>query len=136
MFEHLTPHHFPTPPPTSAPGAYGPRRRSVDRAPSATTFVATLIMLVLATVSALALIAASPAGIAVPMAMLLIGGLIGGTVAMRGRAAAERRALAGIPRPSSHDMDGETRARSVQRARADRAMLLRAGRGESWRRRR
>jgi hypothetical protein len=34
----------------------------------------------------------SPVGIAVPMAMLLIGGLIGGIVAMRSRASSDRPA--------------------------------------------
>jgi hypothetical protein len=67
-------------------GAYGRRRPSVDGKPSATTFVGALIMLVLVTVSALALIAVSPTGIAAPMAMLLIGGLVGGIVAIRSRA--------------------------------------------------
>jgi len=86
MFEPLSSNRFPTPPPASARSAYDHRRPNVDGNPSATTFVATLIMLVLATISALALIAVSPVGIAVPMAMLMIGGLIGGIVAMRSRA--------------------------------------------------
>ena len=86
MFEPLGSNRLPTPPPASARSAYGRRRPNVDGNPSATTLVGALIMLVLATVSALALIAASPVGIAVPMAMLLIGGLIGGIVAMRSRA--------------------------------------------------
>jgi len=86
MFEPLSSNRFPTPPPASARSAYDHRRPNVDGNPSATTFVATLIMLVLAIISALALIAASPVGIAVPMAMLLIGGLSGGIVAMRSRA--------------------------------------------------
>ena len=92
MFDHLSSHRFSTPPPASARSAYGHRRPNVDGHPSATTFVATLIMLVLATVSVLALIAVSPVGIAVPMAMLLIGGLIGGIVAMRSCASSDRPA--------------------------------------------
>jgi hypothetical protein len=92
MFEPLSSNRFPTPPPPSDRSAYGHRRPNVDGNPSATTLVGALILLVLATVSALALIAASPVGIAVPMAMLLIGGLIGGIVAMRSRATSDRPA--------------------------------------------
>ena len=110
MFEPLGSNRFPTPAPASARSAHGHCRPSVDGNPSATTFDATFIMLALATVSALTLIAVSPVGIAVPMAMLLIGGLIGGIVVMRSRAkslaredsAGRRSSLTSGPRRSGH----------------------------------
>ena len=132
MSEYRIPYHTAVPPPSRAGRIDDPLRPRVRLVDSATAFVGILIILALATVSALTVIAAAPAGIAVPTAMLLIGGLIAGSLAMRRRADIER-AYARAPWATSVEDDNAKRERPVRSARQDRAMLLRAGRGESWR---
>jgi hypothetical protein len=132
MSAYRIPHHTAVPPPRNAGRTDDPLRPRVRLVDSATAFVGILLILALATVSALTVIAAAPAGIAIPTAMLLIGGLIAGSLAMRRRADIER-AYARAPRTTPVDDGNPTRERRGRSARQDRAMLLRAGRGESWR---
>ena len=83
MLEHLVPRPTAMPPPGGATGAYHDRLRRVDRAPRATTVVATIILAALGILTALTLIATMPAAIAAPTAVLFIGSLIAGSLVLR-----------------------------------------------------
>jgi hypothetical protein len=95
------------------------------------TFTSTLAVLALATVTSLV---AAPASIAVSVGMLLIGSLI-----IAANPAARSRM---VPARGTHEIAARVRAieesreegvRRTRRARDDRVMLLRAGRGYAWR---
>ena len=92
MLEHLVPRPTAMPPPGGATGAYHDRLRRVDRAPRATTVVATIILAALGILTALTLIATMPAAIAAPTAVLFIGSLIAGSLVLRERTGRLRRA--------------------------------------------
>ena len=90
MFTHLDSHLTALPPPSTGT-ARGPGwRRRYPVAP-VTAVVGTLVAIALALVSALTLLAITPAGIAVPATLLLIGGLIAGSLAIRTCLAHTRR---------------------------------------------
>jgi len=93
MFDHLSPHQTALPPPTSARAARDRNRPRSERAPLATTVVATVVLAALVIVFALGVIATMPASVVGPTAFLLIGGLIAGSLALRTRAALTRRAV-------------------------------------------
>jgi hypothetical protein len=111
MSEHLMPHQTALPPPTSAGTARDRRRPHAQRVPPAASVVGWVSLAALVIVSALALIATMPAEIVAPTAILLVGGLVGGSLAVRARVSLTRSPL------RSH------RARAPRR---DSAMLGRA----------
>jgi hypothetical protein len=92
MLNHFIPHPTAMPPPRNAAAADERYRPRNERVPLAATVVATIIVAALAIVLALTLIATMPAGIAAPVAILFIGGLVAGSLAMRTRAGLVRRA--------------------------------------------
>ncbi|MEO8560807.1 MAG: hypothetical protein ABI601_01950 [bacterium] len=96
-----------------------------------TALLGTLVLIALAIVSALTLLATTPAGIAVPTTLLLIGGLVAGSLAIRTRVAPTRLVHVHVPRSRRADEDADARAPRARTAREDRTMLLQAGWGES-----
>lgn len=101
MYEHFHPDHAAPPLAWSARTERGPRWPRVHRVGPVTAFVGTLLIVVLAIVSALTLLATTPVSIAVPVAMLWIGGLAAGGVAVRNHVASSRRARVSVPREAA-----------------------------------
>lgn len=101
MFEHLDVHQTALPPPMTTGAAHDRHRLHVQRGPFATTVLGTVILTTLVIVSALAVIATMPAAIVAPVAILLVGGLIAGSLAIRARTALARRAHPGTARLQS-----------------------------------
>jgi hypothetical protein len=131
MPKHLDSHQTALPPPLNAGTDHESWRPRLDRVAPAAAVVGTLLVIALAIVSALTLLATTPAGIAIPTTLLLIGGLIAGSLAIRTRVAPTRRANPNVPRSRRVDRHAEAREPRARTAREDRAMPLPAGWGES-----
>jgi len=91
MSTHLDSHLTALPPPPSAGADHAPGRARRHLATPVAALAGTVAVIALAILSALTLLAVTPAGIAVPTTLLLIGGLIAGSLAIRPRLALARR---------------------------------------------
>ena len=98
MSDFLDRDHTGLPPPRSTHVERDAVCRSRHYLAPAAIFVGTLVVIVLAIVSALTLLAATPTGFAFPTTLVVIGALAAGGLAIRTRMALNRHALAEVPR--------------------------------------
>jgi hypothetical protein len=131
MFEHLPYNQTALPPPGSSRRERDALWPTRHRLAPAAVFVGTLAVIALAILSALTLLAATPAGFAVPTTLLLIGVLLAGSLALQTRDALTRRARVSVRRSRLGPASAESRETPARSARDDRTMLLQAGWGEA-----
>ena len=130
MFEPLPSHRTSVPPPGIPQVERDALWPTAHRLAPAAVFLGTLAVIALAILSALTLLAATPAGFGVPTTLLLIGVVVAGSLAAQTREALTRRARVRIRR-SRFRPSAESRETLARSARDDRTMLLQAGWGEA-----
>ena len=111
MSEHRSIHETSLSPPRPARVARAERRPGVlHRLAPVTVFAGTVVMIALAILSALTLLAATPAGFAVPTTLLLIGVLVAAALAARTRDVLRVTAPAATSRSRSTSAEASGRA--------------------------
>ena len=84
MTAHLAPNRMSVPPPNVVGNGCAPARDGVTRTPSATAFVAKVILAAIAIVMTATLVATAPPTVTIPIAAVLSTGLVASTLAVRG----------------------------------------------------